>query len=105
MKIITVVGICLALLLSSFAYAKVGGGDILFKVKNGNVTFSHDSHVQSAGLACRQCHDKPYLSVAQHKKVSAQKGLHEGDGKRKVVRNLPQREEGVQRKGRLSELP
>jgi c(7)-type cytochrome triheme protein len=70
MKIVTVVGICLALLLSSFAFAKVGGGDILFKVKYGNVTFSHDSHVQSAGLACQQCHDKPYLSVAQHKKVS-----------------------------------
>jgi c(7)-type cytochrome triheme protein len=70
MKIITAIGICLALLLSSFAFAKVGGGDILFKVKTGNVTFRHDSHVNSAGLACQECHDKPYLSVSQHKKVS-----------------------------------
>jgi len=100
MKIITVVGICLALLLSSFAYAKVGGGDILFKVKNGNVTFSHDQPCPVR---------RPCLPAVPRQAVPergpAQKGVHEGDGKRNVVRNLPRREEGVQRKGRLSELP
>jgi c(7)-type cytochrome triheme protein len=70
MKIIAIVGIFLALLLSSVAFAKVGGGDIVFEVKKGKVTFSHDSHVKSAGFACQECHDKPYLSVSQHRKVS-----------------------------------
>lgn len=70
MKIITVIGICLALLLSSIAFAKIGGGDILFKVKNGNVTFRHDSHVKSAGLACQECHDKLFVTKAKHVKAT-----------------------------------
>lgn len=88
MKTVALVGACLALLLISIAFAQVGGGDIRFKVKTGDVIFSHDTHVNSAGLACQQCHDKPYLSVAQHKKASMkdmEKGMSCGachDGKK-----------------------
>lgn len=70
MKILAVVGISLALLLSSIAFAKVGGGDVVFEVKVGKVTFSHDSHVKSAGLACRECHDKLYITKAKRRKAT-----------------------------------
>jgi c(7)-type cytochrome triheme protein len=70
MKIIAVVGIFLALLLSSIAFAKVGGGDIVFEVKKGKVTFSHESHVKSAGLACQECHDKLFVTKAKDKKAT-----------------------------------
>lgn len=36
-------GIAVSLLLSSAAWAKIGGGDITFKVKEaGNVVYTHD---------------------------------------------------------------
>ncbi len=70
MKIVISICVSLVVLLSVIAFAQVGGGDITFKAKAGDVIFSHESHVQAAGLACKECHGKPYLSVAQHKKVT-----------------------------------
>lgn len=49
--------IILLLLLSAVVWAKVGGGDIVYKVKNvGDVTFSHDAHVTDRGFKCEDCH-------------------------------------------------
>lgn len=50
--------------------AVVGGGDITLKNKGGDVVFSHNSHVDGAGLECTACHDRLYLSKAQHRNVS-----------------------------------
>jgi c(7)-type cytochrome triheme protein len=59
------------LVLASAAIAKVGGGDILFPVKGaGKVLFSHDAHVGGAGLVCKECHDKLYITKAKHKKMT-----------------------------------
>jgi c(7)-type cytochrome triheme protein len=52
------------------ALAVVGGGDITLKNKGGDVLFSHNSHVDGAGLKCTACHDKLYPGKARHKKVS-----------------------------------
>lgn len=68
--------------------AAVGGGDVTLVNKGGNVTFSHELHVNGAGLECTACHDKLYLSRAQHKTVTMkqmQKGKSCGachDGKK-----------------------
>lgn len=53
-----VVPVLFILLLSSTAWAKVGGGDITFSVKNNkNVVFSHDIHIGQKGLKCAECHN------------------------------------------------
>ena len=69
MKSVAGLGLLLALIISSIAFAKVGGGDVVFEVKKGNVSFSHDSHVKSAGLSCQDCHDKLFITKAKHKKA------------------------------------
>jgi c(7)-type cytochrome triheme protein len=49
--------------------SKVGGGGVLFKVKDaGNVFFSHIFHVETKGLRCTDCHDAIYITT---KKTSA----------------------------------
>jgi c(7)-type cytochrome triheme protein len=59
--------------------ARVGGGDITFKVKSaGNVTFSHENHVVGYELRCTHCHDSLFLTRAKHRKVTMaqmQKGV------------------------------
>jgi len=41
---------------TSLAFA-VGGGDIVFSIKNGeSVTFSHDHHAKARGIKCAACH-------------------------------------------------
>jgi len=72
----------------SVVWAKIGGGDITFKLKNAeNVTYSHDFHV-GKGLKCADCHFKLFNTVETHSKVSMsemQKGRSCGachDGKR-----------------------
>lgn len=66
-----VVFIILFLFLSSILFARVGGGDILFKVKNmGDVTFSHDLHVASFGMKCTNCHDATFTTKEKHKHVT-----------------------------------
>jgi c(7)-type cytochrome triheme protein len=53
---------------ASVSFAIVGGGDIVFEVKNaGNVTFSHDNHVGVIGLKCTDCHDSLYITKEKHK--------------------------------------
>ena len=53
------------------AMAKVGGGDVTFQVKGAEkAVFSHDAHVVSAKLGCRDCHPKLYLDTKQHKPVT-----------------------------------
>lgn len=57
--------------------SKVGGGDIVFVEKTGNVTFSHDNHVGAVGLKCTDCHDSLYITKKKHTKatmVQMQKG-------------------------------
>jgi c(7)-type cytochrome triheme protein len=57
------------LLCTTYIFARVGGGDIVFKVGFGNVTFSHDGHV-GMGLLCKSCHPEPFLTKDKHKKVT-----------------------------------
>lgn len=56
---------------SSIAWSKVGGGDIVFKVRDaGKVIYSHDLHVNIKGLKCNECHYRLYSTVAQHARVT-----------------------------------
>lgn len=57
------------LLFSTYVFAKVGGGDILFKVAFGDVMFNHEKHVEM-GFLCKACHPEPYLTKDKHKKVT-----------------------------------
>jgi c(7)-type cytochrome triheme protein len=64
-------GILLFLLIAPLVSAKVGGGEITFKVKKeGNVIFSHDIHVGAMGLKCTDCHDDPFVTKEKHKPVT-----------------------------------
>ncbi len=64
-------GILLLLFVASIVSAKVGGGEITFEIKKeGNVIFSHDSHVGSIGLKCTDCHDVFYVTKEKHKHVT-----------------------------------
>ncbi len=59
------------LVTSLSAFAAVGGGDVTIKAgKAGDVTFSHEAHVNGVGLECTACHADLYTSSRQHKKVS-----------------------------------
>lgn len=57
-------------LVTSQAFAMIGGGDITLKNKGGNVIFSHDSHVNGVGLKCQECHPKVFTNAKQHKKAT-----------------------------------
>ncbi len=58
------------LLLTSAAWAKIGGGDITFRVKGEeNVVYSHDTHV-GKGLKCTDCHYALYTTMAKHSKAT-----------------------------------
>lgn len=60
--------VCAVLLAAAAAGAQVGGGDIVFKVKHmGDVTFRHDTHVETMGFPCTQCHPMTFLTTEQHK--------------------------------------
>lgn len=67
MKLLTAAALLVA---ASTAMAVVGGGDVTMKNKGGDVVFSHEAHVEGAGLDCRACHADLYTSSRQHKKVS-----------------------------------
>lgn len=67
MKRIIVSAVCISLFCAGGAFAKVGGGDVAIKYKKGQVVFSHDNHVDGAGLECTKCHAGLYTTVAQHK--------------------------------------
>ena len=70
MKRIAAVAACVVLMGAGSALAAVGGGDITLKYKGGEAYFSHDKHVSDFGLTCTACHDKPYTSTKQHRKVT-----------------------------------
>lgn len=68
-KVLTVLAVMLAA--SSITWAKIGGGDIVFHVKDReNAIFSHDLHVGIKGLKCNECHYRLYSTVAQHTKAT-----------------------------------
>jgi c(7)-type cytochrome triheme protein len=70
MKRIVAAITCLSTLVVGTAFARVGGADITLKSKGGDVTFSHDSHVEGMAQACTECHNKIFLSKGQHKAVT-----------------------------------
>ena len=60
-------GIILVLILSSIVFAKIGGGDIKYPVKRvGEVTFSHDTHIEAMGFNCTECHPITFVTKEQH---------------------------------------
>jgi c(7)-type cytochrome triheme protein len=58
------------LLSGGVAFAVVGGGDLTMKNDGGDVVFSHDAHVKTAGLKCQDCHAKALHNTRQHKAVT-----------------------------------
>jgi len=58
------------LMCGGVALAVVGGGDVTMKNKGGETTFSHEAHVEAAGLQCQECHAKLYTNAKQHKAVT-----------------------------------
>lgn len=58
------------LLSGGVAFAVVGGGDLTMKNDGGDVVFSHDVHVRTAGLSCQDCHTKLYLDSKKHTTVT-----------------------------------
>lgn len=54
------------LLSAVLAFAVVGGGEIAMKNEGGDSVFSHQAHVVTAGLQCRECHIKVYLNTKKH---------------------------------------
>lgn len=67
----------LVMLSGSVAIAGVGGGDITIKNKGGDTVFSHENHVEGAGLKCQDCHAKLYINTKQHKAVTM-KAMEQG---------------------------
>jgi len=60
-------GIIVILVLTSPAWSKIGGGDIIFKPKKAaQVIYSHDFHVGKLGLKCTNCHYRLYTTVEGH---------------------------------------
>lgn len=63
-------GLLTILVLASMVWARVGGGDIKYPVKRvGDVTFSHDTHVEAMGFNCTKCHPITFVTKEQHKTV------------------------------------
>ena len=71
MKRVVTFGIVLVFFASSVVWAKIGGGDISFRVPGAaNVVFSHDDHVGKSGVKCKQCHHQIFTTVAGHVKAT-----------------------------------
>ena len=63
-------GLAAVMLMTSYAWAVMGGGEIIFPVAGmPSVIYSHDSHVGKAKLKCTECHYGIYTNHAQHKAV------------------------------------
>lgn len=67
-----IIAAVLVLWFGGVALAVVGGGDIIMKNEGGETVFSHDRHVNSAGLTCKDCHAAPYLNTKNHVVVTMQ---------------------------------
>ena len=58
------------LLCTGVALGRIGGGDIKFPVKRvGEVTFSHDTHVEGMGFNCTECHPIIFVTKEQDRPV------------------------------------
>lgn len=67
MRTFAVLGCFFVLATASAAVAKIGGGDVTFRMKGaGNVVFRHDTHAGRQNLKCSECHYRLYSTVAQH---------------------------------------
>ena len=70
-KVCMAFGIIVILVLTSPAWSKIGGGDIIFRPKKAaKVTYSHDFHVGKLGLRCTNCHYRLYTTVEGHNTVT-----------------------------------
>lgn len=58
------------LMCAGVVVAAVGGGDLVMKNEGGDSTFSHETHVDGAGLKCSECHPKLFINTRQHKPVT-----------------------------------
>ncbi len=81
--------VALASLAAAPALAVVGGGDVAFEPEGaGKAVFSHDAHVVTAKLGCRDCHARLYLDTKRSRHATMeqmQRGRSCGachDGKR-----------------------
>lgn len=62
--------IILVLVCMSIASARIGGGDIVYEVKHiGNVTYHHDTHVETMGFNCTECHPFIFETKEKHKSL------------------------------------
>jgi len=58
------------LVFASVVSARIGGGDIKYSIKRvGEVTFSHDTHVDAMGFNCTECHPSTFATKEMHKPV------------------------------------
>ena len=62
--------LCAILLIAGIALGRIGGGDIKYPVKRvGEVTFSHDTHVEAMGFNCTECHPIIFVTKEEDKRV------------------------------------
>lgn len=74
MKIVVVLTVVLLVAVStSLVFARIGGGDIVYKSSKSRVIFHHDTHVKEKGFTCTKCH--PFISEIKARKVTP-KMLH-----------------------------
>jgi c(7)-type cytochrome triheme protein len=65
-----ILGILILLVCASFVYARIGGGEIEYEVKHiGNVYFHHDTHVETMGFNCTECHPFIFETKEKHKSL------------------------------------
>ena len=63
-------GLVAVLLTASIVSARIGGGDITYDVKHiGKVTFHHDTHVETMGFSCTECHPSIFETKEKHKSL------------------------------------
>ncbi len=56
-----VIAFSLAVIMTSTSWARIGGGDVVFQVKDAKkVVYSHDDHVTKFRLRCTECHHRLY---------------------------------------------
>jgi len=69
-RLLIVLSLSGILLFTGIALGRIGGGDIKFPVKRvGEVTFSHDTHVEAMGFNCTECHPITFITTEQHKQA------------------------------------
>jgi c(7)-type cytochrome triheme protein len=59
------VSICVLIGLLFAANEKAPPAKLVFKAKNGNVTFDHAAHVKAVKNDCKACHDKLFKQSSQ----------------------------------------